>query len=125
MRNVTLIALFLLVAAGAFGQRAITGIVTDQNGAVVPGVKVYVTNVDTKAVFAAGASATGNYTIWVPPGNYELNVAKQGFKKVIRKGLEVSTATSVRADVKLIRADPEWKLIPPIMISPLLLRTEN
>jgi Carboxypeptidase regulatory-like domain len=121
MRTTTRIALFLLMAAAAFSQvvSSITGIVTDENGAVVPNVRVDATNVDTNARYVGRSSATGYFVIEVPAGTFELTAMQTGFKKFSQKGLEVSSGVSVRADVKLIKAD--WQPptpIPPVAAAP-------
>ncbi len=63
--------------------------------------KIEVKSADTGAVFQGGASATGNYVIPVPVGNYSLTVTVTGFKKYIRQNLIVTVATATRQDVKL------------------------
>ena len=114
MRPITRVALFLLVAAVGFAQivGSIRGIVMDENGAVVPNVRVDATNVDTNARYVGRASATGYFIVHLPPGMYDLSIARAGFKKFRQKGLEVSTGMSLRADVTLIKDDP--KPTPPI-----------
>ena len=84
----------------------------DENGAVVPSVRVEATNVDTNARYVGRSSAAGNFVIELPAGTFELSVTHMGFKKFSRKGLEVSSGISLRADVKLSRDD--WKPPPPI-----------
>jgi len=84
--------LIFLAAVSAFGQAnrgSITGTVQDQSGAVVPNVPVEARNVETGAVFAAGASTTGNFVIPVPAGSYELSVTAAGFKKFVQTGVPV------------------------------------
>jgi hypothetical protein len=117
MRTMTCIAFFLLLASALFAQvvGSISGIVTDENGAVVPNVRVDATNVDTNARYVGRASRTGIFTIPVPTGKYELNIAQPGFKQFSQKGLEVYSGTTQRADVKLIKDDPK----PPPPIPPV------
>jgi len=114
MGTITRIALFLLVAAAGFAQilGSIRGIVMDENGAVVPNVRVDATNVDSNARYVGRASATGYFVIELPAGTFELSVTQTGFKKFSQKGLEVNLGVSLRADVKLIREDR--KPPPPI-----------
>src|SRR5580704_11616916 len=95
---------FFALSLAAFAQTdrgSVTGTVSDPAGAVVPGAQIVVKNVDTGIVFQGGASATGNYVIPVPAGNYELSVTVTGFKKFVRENLVVTVATDVRQDVKL------------------------
>jgi hypothetical protein len=103
MRKFAVLGCLFLLAVAAFGQigSTITGTVTDSTGAVVPNAPLQVKNTDTGAIFSGGTSATGNYVIVVPPGNYELTVKQPGFKQVVQKNLIVGAETSVRQDVKL------------------------
>src|SRR5580704_5216645 len=92
-----------LCALAAFSQSigTITGTIEDPAGAVVPGAPVEVKNMETGAVYQGGASSTGNFTIPVPVGKYELSVTVTGFKKFVRQNLDVLTATDTRQDVNL------------------------
>jgi hypothetical protein len=103
MRTFAVLVCLILLAAVVFAQigSSITGTVTDPSGSVVPNAPLEVKNTDSGAVFAGGTSATGNYVIVVPPGNYELTVKQPGFKQVVQKNLIVGAQTSVRQDVKL------------------------
>ena len=103
-RGFLLLVCLLASVAIAFAQTdrsTITGTIVDPAGAVVPNAPIEVRNVATGAVFQGGSSATGNYVISVPVGNYELSVSVTGFKKYVRQNLEVPVATAVRQDVTL------------------------
>jgi hypothetical protein len=64
----------------------ITGTVSDPAGAVVANAAVQIRNVETGAIYPAGASATGNYTLaQLPAGQYELSVTVPDFKNFVRK----------------------------------------
>ena len=61
-----LLAAALILAMAAFGQSntgSITGVVTDQNGAVVPSVSVTVTNQGTNEKRTVQADADGRYDV--------------------------------------------------------------
>lgn len=100
---ITLCLLFAsLVAFGQAGTGTITGVVTDQTGAVVAGANVSAKNSETGVTYPASSSNTGNYTLTqLPPGNYELDVKVQGFKDYIHKNLQVQVAGIIREDVGL------------------------
>ena len=84
----TILALLLCCAAlpasaqtGA--QGTITGLVTDQSGAVVPDVTVTITYTATKAVRTTTTNTAGRYAfVNVPPGTYDVVFTKAGFAKV-------------------------------------------
>ncbi len=91
-----------LLAFGQVGNGTITGTVTDQAGAVVPGATVEAKNVDTGVVFSGASSNAGNYTITdLPVGNYTLTVGVKGFKTYTHTNLAVGGAATIREDVPL------------------------
>ena len=80
----------------------ITGTVSDPAGAVVAGAPVEIRNVENGAVYRAGTSATGNYTLaQLPAGQYELSVTVPGFKKFVQKSITVDVAQTYRVDAVL------------------------
>ena len=102
-----LLAILCVVGFGlaTFGQTdrgTLTGAVSDTTGAVIPGVSIEAKNAQTGAVYQAGSSETGNYTLaQLPAGTYELSAALPGFKRFVRSGIIVSVATVLRVDVTL------------------------
>src|SRR6266481_5311045 len=71
-------------SAFAQGEQAtITGIVTDESGAVIPNARVAVTNVETKVTREAQTNSEGQYRVpYLSPGRYEVTVESQGFSTV-------------------------------------------
>lgn len=62
------------------GTGAISGIVTDPSGAVVPGADITATNLATGLTRHIVSSPSGNYSIQLlPPGTYRLDISKAGF----------------------------------------------
>jgi hypothetical protein len=105
MRPLAGICCRLAFASLAFAQgggNTITGIITDQTGAVVANVPIEARNLATGLVYTAASTATGNYTIGeLPVGTYEVTVAVQGFKKYVRSGLDLAAAQTYRVDIAL------------------------
>jgi hypothetical protein len=63
----------------------VTGFITDQSKAAMVGVKVDVINVDTDIHFPSTTNTDGIYTVTnLPPGNYKIEVEKQGFKSIVK-----------------------------------------
>lgn len=95
---VLLAALLVGTAQGqTFGE--ISGSVRDATGAVVAGANITLTNTATSQARKAETNETGNFTIpFVPPGNYEVRVQKEGFKSSTRGDVRVQVADAVRMD---------------------------
>lgn len=106
LRRALLVAALGLLAAGtAAGQIArgrILGRVTDATGAVVPGVKVNATNLETGVALAAESNEQGNYALpFLDPGAYRVQAERQGFKRFDRARVEVRVGDSVTIDIGL------------------------
>jgi hypothetical protein len=81
---------------------SITGNVTDQQGAAIPGATVTATNTGTGLNVNAVTDANGSYTFRnLPPGIYDLNASLEGFRALNQTGLRVSAGNPVRVDLKL------------------------
>ncbi len=104
-RSVLLVLTALAVAMTASGQLstgAITGIVSDPTGAVVPGAAVEATGLETGASFTAEASASGEYTIpLLQPGSYRLTVRSPGFRTYSRSNVTIESGRTIRIDMAL------------------------
>src|SRR5579863_6860639 len=100
-----LLPLFLVLAcAGAFAQAnsELTGIVTDQTGAVVAGAKITLTDPATNTVKTTVSGATGLYDIpGLNPANYNMKVSAKGFENFAENGIVVNVSQTFRDDVKL------------------------
>ena len=77
------------------------GTVTDPQGNAVSGATVNVTSVETGRTSTATTNELGYYTVTaLPPGNYRVDIAQKGFKKVSRT-LELQVAQLGVADFQL------------------------
>ena len=90
-----LISSFFGLAAGQSRQSGeIRGTVTDQSQAVLPGVKVTITNTSTGVVQTITTDASGVYDApYVAPGEYSLTFSKDTFKTLVRDGIELHVQT--------------------------------
>ena len=80
----------------------ITGVVTDQSGAVVAGAHVEARDTETNEIRSAETLSTGAYTIGpLRIGTYDAIVDKTGFKKEVWKGIILHAQDRVRVDFKL------------------------
>src|SRR3989441_6582648 len=100
-----LLALGLIAPATALAQTgagSLTGIVTDQTGATVPGATVTATNQATNVIYTAVSNEAGNYTVTsLPIGTYVVKVELSGFKTAATKPIELEAKQILRVDFKL------------------------
>jgi len=100
-----LLPLFLVLACvGLYAQAnsELTGIVTDQSGAVVAGAKIVLTDPATGSNRTIESGPTGLYDITgLNPANYDLKVSAKGFQSFAQTGIVVNVSATVRVDVKL------------------------
>ena len=87
------VAISMLVATSLLGQSAgtgaLTGTVNDPSGAVVPGVSVILTSLETNQTRTAITGGDGSYKFsLLPPGNYRVRFSASGFRTA-----EISSVT--------------------------------
>ena len=79
-----------------------TGIITDQSGATVPGATVTATNQATNVAYTAVVNEAGNYTVTsLPVGMYVVKSELSGFKTVTTRPIQVEAMQIVRIDFAL------------------------
>ncbi|MEP7116434.1 MAG: TonB-dependent receptor [Acidobacteriota bacterium] len=89
-------------AFAQIGQGRITGIVSDAQGGVLPGVTVTATSASLIGVRTAVTQADGNYQLpGMPSGTYKLVFELAGFKKVERDNIIVVLGQTVSFSAKL------------------------
>jgi hypothetical protein len=99
--------MILLVATGRlFGQAGqtgtITGIVTDSSGAIMPNVKVTVTNTATNVSYRTTASSSGDYTVPnLLPGTYTVAAEAKGFQKSLTNVLTLAVDQTIRVSLAM------------------------
>ena len=98
-----LILVFSVTAAlGQTASARINGRVSDGTGAVIPGVAVKVTNVDTNIAQTATSGETGDFTIlYLPPGRYQLQAAAEGFRTYKQSDFSLALDQGLRLDIRL------------------------
>ena len=96
---------FLLIAGIASAQvdqGTITGTVTDNTGAIVPGAQVTLTATDTGLTLQAKSNGSGNYTFSpIKIGNYSVSASAPGFQTTMRDNLHVDAEARLAANLKL------------------------
>jgi Carboxypeptidase regulatory-like domain len=98
----TLIILLTASAAWAQATAQMSGAVRDESGAVLPGVTVTVTQVETSVTRTAVTDETGAYLLPnLPTGPYKLQVSLQGFGTFERTGIVLQVGATPTINVVL------------------------
>ena len=106
LETVALAALALLLLGAPAGAQVdtgtILGTVKDASGAVVAGAKVTLTHEGQAFTLSRVSRQDGTY-IFTPIriGTYRLEVESQGFKKAVRRGIELNLQQQAVVDVAL------------------------
>src|SRR5215475_5887713 len=108
-RSLSFILFVIVVAFNAsivLGQGATTatveGTITDQQNAVVPGVKVMIRNPGNGFERTAVTDANGLYRLeLLPTGTYELSVEGRNFAQIKRTGIELTVGQRLAMDLQL------------------------
>jgi outer membrane receptor for ferrienterochelin and colicin len=91
-------ALFAQVTADA----AMTGVIKDSSGAVLPDAPVKLERVDTGAVREGRTNGQGEYRFdLLAPGTYDLTVSVPGFQTKVVKGITIAVGQTVTTDATL------------------------
>ncbi|MGB8478588.1 MAG: TonB-dependent receptor [Acidobacteriaceae bacterium] len=90
----------LLLSQAYFGT--VAGLVTDPSGAVVPGVKMTLTDVGKGYTFTATTNKEGQFVMpSIPPSLYTLTAQMNGFDKAVRTGVKVDVTARVTVNMGL------------------------
>lgn len=96
------VTLATLAAWGQTGTSTIRGVVTDEQGRVVPEATVTLTNVATNAVRTTKTTDTGAYVFdLITPADYRLEVEAKGFKKKLVGSVKALIGKQTENDVQL------------------------
>ena len=88
--------------AQAQATGSIAGVVTDETGAVIPGVTITITNAATNQSRTTVTGTDGYYSVLLlQPGKFEVKATLSGFKTVTRDDITVTVESTSRVDMKL------------------------
>ena len=98
-----LISVAFLSASYAQVERAsLAGTVTDNSGAILPGVAVKVTNEGTNTAVSLMTDDAGDYrAVNLTPGSYTVEAEKTGFQRHVTKGLVLQVAQEARLNIQM------------------------
>jgi outer membrane receptor protein involved in Fe transport len=92
----------LAMFAQTGGTGAITGIVTDPAGSVVPQAEVKIININTGESRTTVTSSTGSYLFsLLSPGMYRVDISKAGFKPLSHPSILVNVTETATLNAKL------------------------
>jgi hypothetical protein len=96
------LALTTWMAMGQTPTARITGVVSDESGAVVPGAAVSMQNLKTGQSFSTTANQSGLYGLpYLEPGSYRMEAQANGFRRYVRPKLAVETGRVISLDITL------------------------
>src|SRR5713226_5264175 len=102
MRVIAVIFVCSVALVGQTNKGGISGTVTDQNGALVPGATVTITNLGTNQSQTLTTSESGAYSASsLEPVAYSIRVEVKGFKKALIARVKVDTATVTTVNISL------------------------
>ena len=99
-----IVCLIGLLAIQSFGQANATvgGTVNDASGALIPGVEVSATNINTGIVTTALTNEAGSYQFSsLQPGSYKVSASLSGFQTQTYDNVQLSQTQQVRLNFKL------------------------
>ena len=113
------LALLFVLTVAVFAQQptaTLTGVVTDPNGAVIPGATVTATNKATNLTRTAATNSEGVYVIAnLPVGEYEVKISFNAFETRVFNPIALNVGQTVTINTDLLVAGIE---IDAGMISP-------
>ena len=103
---------------------AITGEVTDQSGAVLPGASVAAVNLDTNVTTQATTNSQGLFRIdFLPIGHYQVTVEASGFEKSTIQAFSLEVQQTANFNVKMVVGSASASV--SVSASAPILNTEN
>ncbi len=118
----------LSLAAGLFApdvlaqvySGSLTGVITDPSGAVVPGARVKLTDVDKGFTYDAETDSEGRYLLRsLPPSNYRLSVSLSGFKTHVQEGITLNVSQNATVNV-VLQLGAETQTVDVVEATPIL-----
>jgi hypothetical protein len=104
MHRLHLIILFVFLAAAAWGQAqtgSVSGKVTDQTGALIPGATVTATGADGKQVSATSDQGGGFSLQSLPAGSYTVSATANGFAQYTQQGVTLTPGHTLTLNMTL------------------------
>jgi hypothetical protein len=121
-------AMILALTSSAFAQTSkgfFVGNIADQNGAVVAGAIVKITNTSTGVTRESVSSDDGGFRFdAIDPGSYRIEITQPGFKTIMRDGLIVSAAQTTTANF-LLEVGTQTEMVTVTNGSDVILQSQD
>src|SRR5947209_8352592 len=102
MSRFVFLVLFASPLLGQAPSASVVGHVVDASGAVVPGVAVKITNLDTNQTYRGLSNGAGDYTVpYLIPGRYSEEATGVGFRDYKRSEFTLQVGQELRLDINL------------------------
>ena len=116
--HIAAITVSIILAGFAVGaeaqsiQGSVLGAVKDKSGAVVPGAKVTLQNLDDDTVRETVSNGTGDYQFLdTPAGRYAVAISAAGFERWSTSGLVLAARQQLRVDAVVVVGDVQQQVV--------------
>ena len=131
LRNLfpTIFCAFIMAFSAAFAhaqadQGAITGLVQDPTGAVIPNAQVTLVNTDTGLTLKTQTDSSGNYVFSpVKIGPYKVSATSTGFSTTTQENIQLHVQDRIEANLKLSAGESSTSV--EVSTAPALMQTEE
>jgi len=103
-RFIQLVAIIGLLAGPLTAQELVgtlTGVASDETGAVLPGVAITLTHRETRRVITAATAAEGGYSVRIEPGRYSVRFELPKFRPVEVPEVDILAGHTSRLDATM------------------------
>jgi Carboxypeptidase regulatory-like domain/TonB dependent receptor/TonB-dependent Receptor Plug Domain len=126
--GLVLLVIATLLSNGLYGQTtatgALTGVVLDPSGAILPGVVLSLTDRETGHTKSATSDEHGRFSFpLLPPGTYELHASKTDFNTLSLTELHIALTETLRIELRLQLAAHFERAT--VSSEPLLVQTDS
>ena len=128
MRFIAIAAMILALTSSAFAQTSkgfFVGTIGDQNGALVSGATIKITNSSTGVARETTSTDDGSFRFdAIDPGTYRIEISQSGFKTIMRDGLIVSAAQTTTANF-LLEVGTQTEMVTVTNGSDVILQSQD
>ena len=128
IRFIAIAAMILALTSSAFAQTSkgfFVGNIGDQNGALVSGATIKITNANTGVARVTTSTDDGSFRFdAIDPGTYRIEISQSGFKTIMRDGLIVSAAQTTTANF-LLEVGTQTEMVTVTNGSDVILQSQD